>query len=131
MRIPWLEGIKVICDKRTVPYYMQQKIQYLHQFWIKYALHQTECIIQIIMLYTYVHSYSFQRSTHSKGSEHMTLAQGLLEGQCLSKLRAMVACPHWVPFIAGGRGRCFPSNLISSRQPETPQHYVNMCYNSH
>jgi hypothetical protein len=51
-------------------------------------------ITQITTLYTYVHSYSFQRSTHSKGSEHMTLAQGLLEGQCLSKLRAMVACPH-------------------------------------
>jgi len=73
---------------------------------------------------TYVHSYSFHRSTHSKGSEHMTLAQGLLEGQCRSKLRAIVACPHWVPFIAGGRGRCFPSSLISSRQPNTPYIFV-------
>ncbi|CAG2063935.1 unnamed protein product [Timema podura] len=57
-------------------------------------------------------------STHSKGSGQITLAHGLLEGQFLSRLRAMVAWPHWVPFMAGGKGRCFPSSLMSSRQPD-------------
>lgn len=60
---------------------------------------------------TYVHSYSFQRSTHSKGSGQMTLAHGLLDGQFLSKFLAIVAWPHCVPFIAGGSGKCLPSNL--------------------
>lgn len=60
---------------------------------------------------TYVHSYSFQRSIHAKGSGHITLAHGLFDGQLRSKLRAMVACPHCVPFIAGGNGKCFPSSL--------------------
>lgn len=40
---------------------------------------------------TYVQSYSFQRSIHSNGSGQMTLAQGLFEGQFLSKFLAMVA----------------------------------------
>lgn len=65
---------------------------------------------------TYVHSYSFQRSTHSNGSGQMTLAHGLLDGQFLSKFRAIVACPHWVPFIAGGRGKCLPSSLRKKLQ---------------
>lgn len=41
----------------------------------------------------------------------MTLAHGLFDGQFRSKLRAIVACPHCVPFIAGGNGKCFPSSL--------------------
>lgn len=41
----------------------------------------------------------------------MTFEHGLFDGQLRSKFRAIVACPHWVPFIAGGSGRCFPSNL--------------------
>jgi hypothetical protein len=36
-----------------------------------------------------------------------------LDGQLRSKLRAIVACPHCVPFIAGGNGKCFPSNLFN------------------
>jgi len=67
---------------------------------------------------THVQSYSFQRSMHSKGSWQMTLAHGLFDGQFLSRFRAIVAWPHWVPFIAGGSGRCFPSNLMSSKQPK-------------
>lgn len=62
--------------------------------------------------FTYVHSYSFQRSMHSNGSGQMTFAHGLFDGQLRSKFLAIVACPHWVPFIAGGRGKCFPSNLF-------------------
>lgn len=67
---------------------------------------------------THVQSYSFQRSMHSKGSWQITLAHGLFDGQFLSRFRAIVAWPHWVPFMAGGSGRCFPSNLISSKQPK-------------
>lgn len=63
-------------------------------------------------IWTYVHSYSFHKSTHSNGSGQITLAQGLFDGQLRSKLRAIVACPHWVPFNAGGSGKCLPSNLI-------------------
>lgn len=64
---------------------------------------------------TYVHSYSFHRSMHSNGSGHMTFEHGLFDGQLRSKFRAIVACPHWVPFIAGGNGRCFPSNLFGGQ----------------
>lgn len=60
---------------------------------------------------TYVHSYSFHRSMHSNGSGQMTFEHGLFDGQLRSRFRAIVACPHWVPFIAGGSGRCFPSSL--------------------
>lgn len=60
---------------------------------------------------TYVHSYSFHRSIHSKGSGQITFAHGLFDGQLRSKFLAIVAWPHWVPFIAGGSGKCFPSNL--------------------
>lgn len=65
---------------------------------------------------TYVHSYSFHRSTHSNGSGQITFAQGLFDGQLRSKLRAIVACPHCVPFIAGGNGKCFPSNLFNEKR---------------
>lgn len=65
----------------------------------------------MLLLNTYVHSYSFQRSIHSNGSGHITFEQGLLDKQLRSKFRAIVAWPHCVPFIAGGNGRCFPSNL--------------------
>lgn len=41
--------------------------------------------------YTHVQSYSFQRSIHSNGSGQMTFAQGLFEGQFLSKFLAIVA----------------------------------------
>lgn len=64
---------------------------------------------------TYVHSYSFHRSTHSNGSGQMTFAQGLLDGQFRSRFRAIVAWPHWVPFIAGGRGKCLPSSLFDHK----------------
>ena len=48
---------------------------------------------------------------------HMTLAQGLFEGQFRCKFLAIVAWPHWVPFKAGGNGKCLPSKRISSMQP--------------
>lgn len=48
---------------------------------------------------------------HSNGSGQMTFEHGLFDGQLRSRLRAIVACPHCVPFIAGGSGKCFPSNL--------------------
>ena len=41
----------------------------------------------------------------------MTLAHGLLEGQFFFRFLAIVAWPHWVPFRAGGSGRCLPSSL--------------------
>jgi hypothetical protein len=114
------------CNKKLILNYI--KIMYLYHALIKYF---SQNVLYRLLLYTYVHSYSFHRSTHSKGSEQMTLAQGLLEGQCRSRLRAMVACPHWVPFIAGGSGRCFPSSLISSKHPDTHTravHYIKSAY---
>lgn len=60
---------------------------------------------------TYVHSYSFHKSTQSNGSGQMIFEHGRFEGQLRSKFLAIVACPHWVPFIEGGRGKCLPSNL--------------------
>lgn len=65
---------------------------------------------------TYVHSYSFHKSTQSKGSGQMTLEHGRFDGQLRSTLRAMVACPHWVPFMAGGSGRCLPSSLQGKKE---------------
>lgn len=47
----------------------------------------------------------------------MTLAHGLFDGQFLSTFLAMVACPHCVPFVAGGNGRYLPSKRMSSKQP--------------
>lgn len=49
----------------------------------------------------------------------MTLAHGLLDGQLRSRFRAMVAWPHWVPFMAGGRGKCLPSSLVVKKKRET------------
>lgn len=46
----------------------------------------------------------------------MTFEQGLFDGQLRSKFRAIVACPHCVPFIAGGNGKCFPSNLFKMQK---------------
>ena len=77
---------------------------------------------------TYVHSYSFHRSTHSNGSGQITFAHGLFDGQPRSKFRAIVACPHCVPFIAGGSGRCFPSNL---KDHPTDPLIKNPCLNYH
>lgn len=60
---------------------------------------------------TYVHSYSFHKSTQSNGSGQIMFEQGRFEGQLRSKFRAIVACPHWVPFMEGGNGKCLPSSL--------------------
>lgn len=49
----------------------------------------------------------------------MTLAHGLFDGQFLSTFLAIVACPHCVPFVAGGNGRYLPSKRMSSKQPNT------------
>jgi hypothetical protein len=62
-------------------------------------------------LKTYEHSYSIHRSTQTNGLGQITLAQGLFDGQFFLRFLAIVAWPHWVPFRAGGRGRCLPSNL--------------------
>lgn len=48
------------------------------------------CISLLTQHGTYVHSYSFQRSMHSKGSGQMTFAQGLFDGQLRSKFLAIV-----------------------------------------
>lgn len=79
----------------------------------------------IVVEYTYVHSYSFHKSTHSNGSGQMTFAHGLFDGQFFSRFLAIVACPHWVPFIAGGSGKCFPSSLMSSRHPDNSEWDIN------
>lgn len=73
------------------------------------------CEKRILLWKTYVHSYSFHKSIHSNGSGQMTFEHGLFDGQFRSKFRAIVAWPHCVPFIAGGSGRCLPSNLSENR----------------
>lgn len=52
---------------------------------------EKNCFCLLVCKNTYVHSYSFHKSTHSNGSGQMTLAHGLFEGQLRSRLRAIVA----------------------------------------
>jgi hypothetical protein len=69
-------------------------------------------------LLPYLHSYLFHKSTHSNGSGQKAFVHGLFDAQYRSMFFAITACPHCVPFVCGGSGKLFPSNLLWRIRPK-------------
>lgn len=91
---------------------------YIRLYICSNALLVKRSLTHVAMKYnTYAQTASFQLSTHTKGLLQSTGLQFVRERHFLSTLRAVVACPHWVPFIAGGSGSGLPSNRMSSIHP--------------
>ena len=63
------------------------------------------------------------KSLHLNGARQVTLLHWFWDTQFLWRCLNIVAWPHWVPFNPGGRGRCFPSKRISSRQPKIKKNH--------
>lgn len=66
----------------------------------------------------YICTWFIWRAITLQISRHGRLSEMKREKNVKVKLAVNVfsigfTCPHWVPFIAGGSGKCFPSNLVN------------------